>query len=138
MQRQHRIAPIEGHRSLTQSSKYAKQLIDFTFTSEQGSIVGDLSEDRADTPKVNTGRVRLSAKQDLRRAIPQCHHLNMARMLSILAKVSRSSVSTRRKPYLMCVHSHGHLKMSSQSEICQFKRTDPIDENLVKNEQTKG
>lgn len=66
---------LQSQERFTESSEDTKELIDFTFAGEQSSIVRDLREDRADAPKIHTGRVRLRTEQNLRRPIPERHHL---------------------------------------------------------------
>jgi len=52
-----------------------KELIDLTVSGEERALGDHLREDRAHGPGVHGQRVGLAAQQDLRRAVPQGHHL---------------------------------------------------------------
>ena len=64
------IILVRGSKDL----EYFEDLVDFTVTHEQRSLLGHLGEDAASGPDVDSERVVLLRKQDLWASVPESHH----------------------------------------------------------------
>lgn len=80
-----------------------EDLVNLRITGEQGLACAHLGEDTTDRPHIDTGRVLTTAKQDLRRTIPQCDDL-------------------------VGVSAEWNTKGASETEICQFQVAVAVDE----------
>ena len=80
---------------------------------EQGLPRAHLGEDAADGPHVDAGRVLSAAEEDLRGAVPECHHLGSAISLLMLTP----GVELRRSGYFMSISPQRHAKGSRQPKV---------------------
>lgn len=82
--------------------EYFRQLVQVVLAREQRRAVHDLREDAPDGPDIDRGRVILRTQQNVRRSIPQSHHL-------------------------MCKVLNWDAEGASEAEIGQFEQAFAID-----------